>query len=170
MTDDEALEAIRAAYEKGTPERRAEMDAFFKSLKPFVDAWKAQKARAEAAETALASLKTEHQEALCELGDAEARAEAAEAEVKRLRAELDEAPAYEVVPPSFGMEGPWPRAPQRGRHPDGGRITYDIPWLKDWRTVTGRTLKEAMAAHDAAVSDGSRQYRQAVSEIQNRPE
>jgi multidrug efflux pump subunit AcrA (membrane-fusion protein) len=37
MTDDEALEAIRTAYQNATPERREFLDQYFESLKPFVD-------------------------------------------------------------------------------------------------------------------------------------
>lgn len=53
--------------------------------------------------------------------------------------------------PAPHLEGPWPRRPSPDRHPDGSSMTYDIPWIKDWRTVTGRTLKEGMEAHRLAL-------------------
>lgn len=51
------------------------------------------------------------------------------------------------------LEGPWPRAPHLGMHPDGARMRYDIPWIKDWRTITGRTLAEGMQAHATALAN-----------------
>lgn len=55
--------------------------------------------------------------------------------------------------PAPRLKGPWPRPPHLGMHPDGARTRYDIPWIIDWRTVTGRTLTEAMQAHATALAN-----------------
>ncbi|MCJ2088644.1 hypothetical protein MKK88_22075 [Methylobacterium sp. E-005] len=59
--------------------------------------------------------------------------------------------------PALKLAGSWPRRPHPGQHPDGARIRYDLPWIKDWRTVTGGTIEAAMEAHRQAL-DGETQF------------